>query len=83
MIIKANLVLVFFFIPPKWGDIENEYARAVYTFFSSIRPVLIRKRDGSIHEWSEDYGCAFDEIPTLLRHSLVGLIEGTGKYKLA
>ncbi len=62
--------------------IETEYGEAVFRHFEHIRPVLVRIHTGEEVTWNEAFGCSFEEITKSQKHSLVGLIEGGGQYKL-
>ena len=62
--------------------IENEYALAVFDKFSKIKPDLIRIKTGEVVSWEDGFGSDFDKISKSLRHSLVGLVEEPGRYKL-
>ena len=62
--------------------IENEYALAVFEKYSKTRPELIRVKTGETVTWEEGFGTDFDKISKSLRHSLVGLVEEPGRYKL-
>ncbi len=62
--------------------IENEYAFAVYERYCKSKPNLIRVKTGEVVSWDEGFGSDFDKISKSLRHSLVGLVEEPGRYKL-
>lgn len=62
--------------------IENEYASAVYDKYNAEKPVLIRIKTGEEIPWDEAFGKDFANISKSLRHSLVGLVEEPGRYKL-
>lgn len=62
--------------------IENEYALAVFEEFNKTRPELIRVKTGETVTWEEGFGTDFEKISKSLRHSLVGLVEEPGRYKL-
>lgn len=61
--------------------IENEYANMVFNVYNSKRPMLYEVYDKKMVSWEEAFINDFDKIPKTLRHSLVGLIEGEGRYK--
>lgn len=61
--------------------IENVYARDVFEKFSKRKPTLVRNKTGEVVTWEMAFGTNFDEISRSLRHSLVGLIEGDGRYR--
>ncbi len=62
--------------------IEKEYALAVFEKYSKKKPQLIIVSSGETISWDEAFGSSFDEISKSLRHSLVGLVESPGRYKL-
>ena len=63
--------------------IEGDYSRAVFEYYSSKKPLLLREHTGEEIQWTEAFGESYDKTTPGQRHSLVGLIEGGGKYKLA
>lgn len=62
--------------------IENDYALTVFRYYEKRLPVLIRVRTGEEEDWNKAFGSDFDKVSKSLRHSLVGLVEGGGRYKL-
>ena len=62
--------------------IENEYSRAVFDEYSKKKPDLIRIKTGEIIKWDVAFGYEFENVTKSLRHSLVGLVELPGRYKL-
>ena len=62
--------------------LENEYAAEVFRYYSSRQPDLIRKSTGDVVTWKEAFGEDFNNVPKTLRYSLVGLVEGSGRYRL-
>lgn len=62
--------------------IENDYANAVFQYFAKKQPDLIRIKTGEVVSWDDAFGTDFDNVTKSLRHSLVGLVEGDGRYKL-
>ena len=62
--------------------IENEYAMAVFEKYSKSKPQLIRIKTGETVSWDEAFGDDFERISKSLRHSLVGLVEEPGRYRL-
>ena len=61
--------------------IEGDYSRAVFEHYSQKKPLLIRDFTGEEVQWSNAFGESFDQTTIGQRHSLVGLIEGGGKYR--
>jgi len=61
--------------------IEGDYSRTVFDHYSEKQPVLIRVHTGEEVRWIEAFGESFDKTTPGQRHSLVGLIEGGGKYR--
>ena len=62
--------------------VENVYAKDIFEKYQKKRPKLIRRKDNQTVSWDEAFGDDFNKVSKSLRHSLVGLIEGGGKYKL-
>lgn len=62
--------------------ILNTYAKAVFDYYSHAKPLLVRGTTGETITWDEAFGIQFDEVPKTLRYSLVGLVEGFGRYKI-
>lgn len=63
--------------------IENDYAQSVYEFYRVGKPDLIRKLTGETVSWEQAFGSGdFGTIEKSLRHSLVGLVEESGRYVL-
>ena len=62
--------------------IEGDYAKAVFEYYQKKSPSLIRIRTGETVSWKDAFGDSFDEVSKSLRHSLVGLVEGGGRYKM-
>ena len=62
--------------------VENIYAKDIFEKYQKKRPKLVRKKDEQIISWEEAFGDDFNKISKSLRHSLVGLIEGGGRYTL-
>ena len=58
------------------------YARAVFDVYSIKKPRLIRRLTKEVFTWDEAFGNDFEKIPSSLKESLVGLVEGSGRYKL-
>lgn len=61
--------------------IEGDYSRAVFDHYAVKTPCLIREHTGEEVQWEEAFGNLFDQTTPSQRHSLVGLIEGGGKYR--
>ena len=62
--------------------VRNVYAKAVFDLYSPKKPKLVRRLTKEVFTWDEAFGDNFDKIPLSLKESLVGLVEGSGKYKL-
>ncbi|MCR5092974.1 MAG: hypothetical protein K6B72_03275 [Lachnospiraceae bacterium] len=62
--------------------IETEYAKAVFDEYKEKKPNLVRIRTGEIVDWNTAFGDDFESISKSLRHSLVGLVEEPGRYRL-
>ena len=61
--------------------VEGDYSRAVFDHFSRRKPLLIRSHTQEEIRWQDAFGDSFDKTTIGQRHSLVGLIEGGGKYR--
>ena len=61
--------------------VENIYARDIFNKYSKRKPKLICNANDEITSWDDAFGKDFDKLSIGLRHSLVGLIEGGGKYR--
>jgi len=62
--------------------IEDEYAKAVFEYYSRKQPKLIRESTGEVVKWKDAFGNSFEAVPRALRGSLVGIVEGGGRYRL-
>lgn len=62
--------------------VEGDYSRAVFDHYSRKKPLLIRSHTHEEALWQDVFGDSFDKTTIGQRHSLVGLIEGGGKYRL-
>lgn len=62
--------------------IEGRYSKEVFQYYAKIQPALIRIRTGEEVTWKEAFGDSYDVITKSQKHSLVGIVEGTGRYKL-
>lgn len=62
--------------------IEGNYAHSVFDYYSVKKPILIRIRTGDAVLWTEAFGDDFDKTTKGQRYSLVGLVEGGGRYRL-
>lgn len=62
--------------------IEGEYSEAVFNYYKGKKPKLIRNATGEEYTWDSAFPETFDEVSKSLRHSLVGLVEGGGRYRL-
>ena len=62
--------------------VEIESAKDIFEKYSKKKPFLIEIKTGTKIGWIEAFGTDFDKISKSLRHSLVGLEEGGGRYKL-
>ncbi len=63
------------------GLIEGPYAEAVFAYYGEKKPILIRSLTGEEVSWEDAFGSSFNDVSKSLKHSLVGLIEGGGRYK--
>lgn len=61
--------------------VEGDYSRAVFDHYSQRKPLLIRSHTHEEVLWQDAFGDSFDKTTLGQRHSLVGLIEGGGKYR--
>lgn len=61
--------------------IEGEYSLAVFTCYAKKQPLLIRVYTGEQIQWVDAFGMSYDRLTLGQKHSLVGLIEGGGKYR--
>lgn len=62
--------------------IEGEYSKAVFDYYVKKKPQLIRIRTGEEFSWDQAFGNSYANISPSLKHSLVGLVEGGGRFKL-
>jgi hypothetical protein len=62
--------------------IEGEYSEAVFNYYKDKKPNLIRIATDEEYTWEQAFPETFEDVSASLRHSLVGLIEGGGRYKL-
>ena len=62
--------------------IEGEYSEAVFNYYKEKKPTLIRIATGEEYTWGQAFPETFEEVSASLKHSLVGLVEGGGRYKL-
>ena len=62
--------------------VEGKYAEEVFRYYQRKQPALIRVRTGEEVSWREAFGDSFEAVSTSLKHSLVGLVEGGGRYKI-
>ncbi len=61
--------------------VETDYSQSVYERYSPKNPKLISTSTEEVVSWQEAFGSSFEAIPKTLRHSLVGLVEGYGRYR--
>lgn len=61
--------------------VEGEYSRSVFDHYSRRKPLLIRLHTQEEVQWQDAFGDSFDKTTLGQKHSLVGLIEGGGKYR--
>ena len=61
--------------------VENIYARDIFNKYGQKKPLLICNATDEITTWEAAFGNDFDNLSIGLRHSLVGLFEGGGKYR--
>ncbi len=62
--------------------IEGDYSRAIFDYYSVKKPLLIRNLTGETVQWLDAFGDSFEATTIGQRHSLVGLIEGDGRYRI-
>lgn len=62
--------------------VESEYAKKIFELYNKKKPLLIRLKTNEIISWKDAFGSEYEKIPTNLRHSLVGLVEGGGRYRI-
>ena len=62
--------------------IEGEYSEAVFNYYKNKKPALIRDSTDEIFTWDQAFPESFEDVSKSLRHSLVGLVEGGGRYRL-
>ena len=62
--------------------IEGKYAEEVFRYYQKKQPTLIRIHTGEEVSWQDAFGDSYEAVSKSLRHSLVGLVEGGGRYKL-
>lgn len=62
--------------------IEGEYSEAVFSYYVEKKPTLIRVQTGEEVTWEAAFGTKYDDVLKSLKHSLVGLVEGGGRYKV-
>ena len=62
--------------------IESDYSEAVFDYYRIKKPQLIRISTGEEYSWDQAFGTSYADISPSLKHSLVGLVEGGGRYKL-
>ena len=61
--------------------VEEEYSLFVFNHYSKKEPDLINRYTNEKCSWKQAFGSDFNKISKIVRHSLVGLIENSGKYK--
>ena len=68
------------------GEIDNfnegEYSEAVFNYYKEKKPTLIRNSTDEEYTWDQAFSESFEDVSKSLRHSLVGLVEGGGRYRL-
>ena len=62
--------------------IENTYAPAVFEYYNKKKPTLVRVRTDEKYTWEDAFGSDFSKYDKALKHSLVGLVENTGRYRV-
>ena len=62
--------------------VEGRYAEEVFRYYQKKQPTLIRIHTGEEVAWRDAFGDSFESVSKSLRHSLVGLVEGGGRYKI-
>ena len=62
--------------------IEGKYSEEVFRYYAKKKPVLVRVHTGEEISWTDAFGENYESVSKSLRHSLVGLIEGGGRYRV-
>ena len=62
--------------------IEGEYSEAVFSYYVEKKPTLIRIQTGEEVTWEDAFGTKYSDVSKSLNYSLVGLVEGGGRYKV-
>ncbi len=62
--------------------IENKYAKVVFEKYKDKPIILYEKYDKKQLSWEEAFGLDFDKVSKTLRHAIVGIVEGEGRYEI-
>ncbi len=62
--------------------VEGRYSEEVFYYYKKKKPTLIECHTGKEVSWENAFGGSFESVSKSLRHSLVGLVEGGGRYRL-
>ncbi|MBR4256093.1 MAG: hypothetical protein IKQ18_02925 [Clostridia bacterium] len=62
--------------------IENTYAPAVFEYYNKKKPTIVRVRTDEKYTWEDAFGSDFSKYDKALKHSLVGLVENTGRFRV-
>ena len=62
--------------------VESEYSKAVYEYYTSQNPMLIEESTGRDIPWSRVFDEEYERMSGTIRHSLVGIVSGEGRYRL-
>lgn len=62
--------------------IEEDFAKLVFEHYSRKKPMLYENFTGEKVTWEQAFGKDFGQVSKSLRHSLVGLLTGDGRYSL-
>lgn len=62
--------------------IENDFAKVVFEHYKQKNPMLYERYSGKKVTWVQAFGEDFEKVSKSVRHSLVGLVTGEGKYSL-
>lgn len=62
--------------------IEDDFAKVVFDYYKRKNPVLYEYGTDRKVEWNQAFGEEFSMVSKTLKHSLVGLATGEGRYRL-
>ena len=61
--------------------IESDYSLAVYNCCAKRKPLLVRVQTGEKVRWQDAVPDSWEKTTSGQKHTLVGLIEGSGEYR--